>query len=529
MSAPLELARQQLRDLDRDGAHQHRLPRLVPGLDLRGHGVPLAVLGLVDLVVAVVADHRLVRRDLDDLELVDLHELGGLGDGRPGHARELLVAAEVVLVGDGGDGLALLLDRHPLLGLDGLMQALGPAPPLEDAAGELVDDLDLAVDHGVVDVALVERLGLQRLLQVVDEVAVLRLVEVVDAQEALGLLHAALGHRDRLVLLLGLEVEVRDPFLALGLEAVGLLALLHDPRELGELVVAVGGLLGLAADDERGPGLVDQDVVDLVDDPVAVAALDLLLHLHGQVVAQVVEAELRVGAVDDVAGVGRPLVGVHLAGLDDPHGHAQQVVDRLHPVGVAAGEVVVDRDQVDALAAHRLAVLVPGRERIERDRQRGREGLALTGLHLGDRAVVQHHAADQLDVEVALAERSLARLTGQREALVEELLERLARLVAIAQVLVAPTQVVVGLELELGLKGIDAVDRLFELLELLRLADPQRTVENGHRSYGSKAPAPGRAAPIRWWEPRSRAPIPGACGACPGASSLAATARRPRG
>ena len=52
---------------------------------------------------------------------------------------------------------------HALLGLDGLVQALGPAPALEDAAGELVDDLHLAVDHGVVDVALVERLGLQRL------------------------------------------------------------------------------------------------------------------------------------------------------------------------------------------------------------------------------------------------------------------------------------------------------------------------------------------------------------------------------
>ena len=85
----------------------------------------------------------------------------------------------------------LLLDRHALLGLDGLVQALRPAPALEDAAGELVDDLDLAVDHRVVDVALVERLGLQRLLEVVDEVAVLGAVEVVDAEELLGLRDAA--------------------------------------------------------------------------------------------------------------------------------------------------------------------------------------------------------------------------------------------------------------------------------------------------------------------------------------------------
>ena len=153
----------------------------------RGHGAPLAVLGLVDLVVAVVADHRHVGRDLDHRQLVDLHELGRLGQRRAGHARELVVHAEVVLERDRGERLVLLLDAHALLGLDGLVQALRPAPALEDAAGELVDDLHLAVDHGVVDVALVQRLGLQRLDQVVDQVAVLGAVEVVDAEEALGL------------------------------------------------------------------------------------------------------------------------------------------------------------------------------------------------------------------------------------------------------------------------------------------------------------------------------------------------------
>jgi hypothetical protein len=46
--------------------------------------------------------------------------------------------------------------------------------------GELVDDLDLAVLDHVVDVALVERLGLERLDQVVDELDVARVVEVLD-------------------------------------------------------------------------------------------------------------------------------------------------------------------------------------------------------------------------------------------------------------------------------------------------------------------------------------------------------------
>ena len=378
---------------------------------------PLAVLGLVDLVVLVLADHRLVRRDLDDLQLVDLHELGGLGEGRAGHASELVVAAEVVLVGDRRDGLVLLLDRDALLGLDGLMEALRPAPALEDAAGELVDDLHLAVDHLVLDAALVERLRLQRLDEVVDEVAVLGEVHVLDAEELLGLLDAALGDRDRLVLLVGLVVEVGDVLLRLRLEPLRLLAGLEHRGELRELVIEVGGLLGLARDDQRRARLVDEDVVHLVDDRERVAALDLVLELDREVVAQVVEPELRVRPVGHVRGVLRALLRRDaVVGLEDADADAERVVDRLHPLRVAAGEIVVDGDEVHGVAG----------ERVEHHGQGGRERLALTGLHLGDRAVVQDHAADQLHVEVAHPEGAPARLAGEGEALEEEVVERLA-------------------------------------------------------------------------------------------------------
>src|SRR3546814_11371783 len=73
---------------------------------------------------------------------VGVGELGRLGGGGTRHAGDLVVHAEVVLEGDRGEGLVLLLDLHALLGLDRLVEALRPAAPLEDAAGELVDDLD---------------------------------------------------------------------------------------------------------------------------------------------------------------------------------------------------------------------------------------------------------------------------------------------------------------------------------------------------------------------------------------------------
>ena len=190
------------------------------------------------------------------------------------------------------------------------------------------------------------------------------------------------------------------------------------------------------------------------------AVLDLLLERGGHVVAQVVEAELRVRAVGDIRGVGGALVLVGLHVLQDPDRDAERVVDRLHPQRVAAGEVVVDGDDVDAAAA----------ERVEHDRQRGGQRLALAGPHLGDGAVVEHHPADQLDVEVTHAHRAPAGLAHEREALVQQVVEALAAPGALAQLVGGLAQLSVGVVLQLGLEGVDPSDPLFVGLELLGLA-----------------------------------------------------------
>ena len=188
------------------------------------------------------------------------------------------------------------------------------------------------------------------------------------------------------------------------------------------------------------------------------------------VVAQVVEAELGVGPVGDVGGVGG-VAAVAVVGevvvLEDADADPERVVDRPHPLGVAAGEVVVDGDDVDAVAG----------ERVEEDRERRGQRLALAGLHLGDRAGVQDHAADQLDVVVALAERPPARLAAERERLGQEVVERLAALAdALAQLVGVLADLGVVEQLHLGLEAIDRLDPLLVLAELLRLAEPQRAI-----------------------------------------------------
>ena len=123
---------------------------------------------------------------------------------------------------------------------------------------------------------------------------------------------------------------------------------------------------------------------DLVDDRVVVAALHHRLAVVFHVVAEIVEAELVVGGVGDVGGIGGLAFFVGQAVDDDADGQAEELVDAAHPFRVAPGEIVVDGDDMDALAF----------KRVEIDGQRRHQRLALAGAHLRDAAIVKDHAAD---------------------------------------------------------------------------------------------------------------------------------------
>ena len=405
--------RQQFGGLDRGGAHQHRLLLLVGLADLVDDRVELLARGHEHQVTAIVAHHVPIGRDHDHFEVVYLLELEGLGIGRAGHAGQLVVEAEVVLEGDRGQRLVFLLDRHAFLGLHGLVQAVGPAAPGHHPARELVDDDHLAITHDVFHVAPVHVVGAQRGIQVVHQHDVAGVVEALTvgdqsaiAQQFLDALVTFLGQVYLLVLLL--DAEVAWPVL--------FLLTVQGRNDLVDLAVQVRVVVGRTRDDQRRAGLVDQDRVDLVDDGEVQLALHLVLQREGHVVAQVVEAELVVGAVGDVGRVGLALLVSRLSGMDHADAHAQGPVDAPHPIGVAPRQVIVDGDHVHALA--RQCVQVSG--------QRRDQGLALAGLHLRDLSRVKHRTTDQLHVEVAHLKHPLAGLANHREGLGHQLVQRLA-------------------------------------------------------------------------------------------------------
>ena len=179
--------------------------------------------------------------------------------------------------------------------------------------------------------------------------------------------------------------------LDLGQERVHELRLLTgDPidRRL-QVVVLLNALLNRPRNDERGARLVDEHRVHFVDDRERVPALHLFLEAHRHVVPEVVEAELVVGAVGHVAGVGGPPRRRRHVVLDHPQGQPEIAQDLPHPLRVAPGEVVVDRDQMNAL---------PG-QGVQIERHDGDQGLPLAGRHFGDLALMEDGSAHQLDVE----------------------------------------------------------------------------------------------------------------------------------
>src|ERR1035441_1390795 len=332
--------------LDRDGADEHGLTLGVALLDFVGGVAELLHLGAVHHVGVFLAPHDFVGGDTDYSELVDFVEFGGLGFGGTSHAGQFLVHAEVVLESDGGEGLVLALDLDAFLGFDGLVQAIAPAATGHEASGEFIDDNDLgafvAIADDVFAVALIEHVGAQGLLHVMGpaRLVVSNVVEVSETKQLLDLEHTLFGESGGLVLLI-------DGVVAGGVLFARFLAL-DDlaADELGndavDLVILVGGFLAGAGNDEGGAGFVDEDGVDFVDDGVFVHALGAVLDAELHVVAEVVEAELVIGAVGDVGVVGVLALLVVEVVDDDTDREAEELVELAHPLRVAAGEVVVD-------------------------------------------------------------------------------------------------------------------------------------------------------------------------------------------
>ena len=113
---------------------------------------------------------------------------------------------------------------------------------------------------------------------------------------------------------------------------------------------------------------------------------------------------------------------VHLA-EDDPDAHPEEGEDGAHPAGVPLGQVVVHRDDVDALAGEAVEV---------RGGNAG-QGFPFAGLHLRDPPLVEDDGAHELHVEDPLSELPARRLAHQGVCLGEKGIDPLSAAEALAE------------------------------------------------------------------------------------------------
>ena len=105
------------------------------------------------------------------------------------------------------------------------------------------------------------------------------------------------------------------------------------------------------------------------------------------------------------------------------------------------------------------------RQRVEVGGQHAGQGLALTGLHLGDVAEVQRRAAHHLDVERPLAEHPPGRLAGHGERLGQQVVEVFAVGDALLELVGLGAQFGVGQLLDVVGQGVDIVSDPLEALD----------------------------------------------------------------
>ena len=134
-----------------------------------------------------------------------------------------------------------------------------------------------------------------------------------------------------------------------------------------------------------------------------VLGLDLVLGSELHVVAQVIEAELVVGSVCDIAAVCLTAALIVHVGDNYTDCEAQEAVNRAHPGCVTLCQVVVDGYDVDSVAFKGVEIACGD----------AGERFSFTGFQLKDLSLVQDYGSHYLDIVVAFTQDPAACLAHQ--------------------------------------------------------------------------------------------------------------------
>lgn len=163
-----EHSAQQLGGFHAGGADEDGLAGGVDFFNGLDGGVVFFAARFVDAVVLIAALDRAIGGDHIDIQSVNIMELADLGLCGAGHAGEFVVEPEVILDRDGGEGLGFAVDLDALLGLDGLVETIGPAATGHFAAREGIDNDNLIFLNDIFNILLIKAVGFDELGDIVN-------------------------------------------------------------------------------------------------------------------------------------------------------------------------------------------------------------------------------------------------------------------------------------------------------------------------------------------------------------------------
>ena len=338
-----EHPRQKLRLLNRCSTNQNRLSSRVAFFDIVNDRAELSGLSRIDQVALILTNHRTVRRNRNNTDLVGGGEFCSFGLCSTGHTRTraLGVQTEVVLKSNSCQGLIFSLDLYAFLRFDRLVHTVVVAAPRKHTTSVLVNDQDLSPVNDVIAIAVEEFLCADCVIEEADQRSISCFIEVLDTQLILDLIDTGFKDTDGLLLLIDFVVLVAN----------------QNIGDAGELRVPAIDIAGCGArDDQRGTSLVDQNRVDLIDNHEVMTTLDHIFRTLRHVVTQVIEAEFIIRTVRNISVVLLAAFFRLLSNQHAAHGESQEVVDASHQIRLVLRQIIVHGHNVNALTGQRTQV-----------------------------------------------------------------------------------------------------------------------------------------------------------------------------
>ena len=337
-----------------NSTYQYRLTFCVGFCDVTNNGTEFACFCAVNNVLQVFSGNRSVCGDFHNVHTVDVTEFVFFCFGCTSHTAFFVVFVEVVLECDGSQCFAFPAYLYIFFCFDCLMQTVGITSAGHHTTGEFVDDNDFPFMNHIVFVQMHVVVCFQGVVDVVLQFQVFGVRQVIHVEEFFCLCDTFLCQHNAFCLFIQNKVPFFLQFFFH--QRVHSFFFVQDAaffqlfyKQIG-YAVQVCGLGAAAGNDQWCSGFVDEDGVHFVDDGKVQVTLYHAFFADYHVVTEVVETKFIVGAICDVAGIRFTTFVVVHAVEDTANSQTQETEYFAHPFAVTLCQIVIDSNNVYALA-----------------------------------------------------------------------------------------------------------------------------------------------------------------------------------